>query len=71
MKYVLNTFKTNWKIYLALAAVMALQLISANQFRLCGAILIGALLNFFYFLSTAARLQAAANAPRAQSKKIM
>ncbi len=50
---------------------MALQLISANQFRLCGAILIGALLNFFYFLSTAARLQAAANAPRGQSKRIM
>ena len=38
---------------------------------MCGAVLIGALLNFFYFLSTAARLEAAANSPAPQAKKIM
>lgn len=48
-----------------------MQLISAGQLRLCGAVLIGALLNFFYFLSTAARLEAAANSPAPQAKKIM
>ena len=38
---------------------------------MCGAVPIGALLSFFYLLSTAARLEAAANAPAAQAKKIM
>ena len=38
---------------------------------MCGAVLTGALLNFFYFLSTAARLETAANSPAAQAKKIM
>lgn len=33
--------------------------------------MVGALLTFFYFLSTAARLEAAANSPAAQAKKIM
>ena len=33
--------------------------------------MIGALLNFFYFLSAAARLEAAANSPAPQAKKIM
>lgn len=56
---------------MAVAAVLSLQLISAGQLRLCGAVLIGALLNFFYFLSTAARLDAAANASAPQAKKIM
>lgn len=56
---------------MAVAAVLSLQLISAGQLRLCGAVLIGALLDFFYFLSTAARLEAAANSPVAQAKKIM
>ena len=71
MRQVLSTFKESWKIFLAVAAVLSLQLISAGQLKLCGAVLIGALLNFFYFLSTAARLEAAANAPAPQAKKIM
>ena len=56
---------------MAVAAVLSLQLISAGQWRLCGAVPIGALLNFFYFLSTAARLEAAASKPAPQAKKIM
>lgn len=56
---------------MAVAAVLSLQLISAGQPRLCGAVFIGALLNFFYFMSTAARLEAAANSPAPQAKKIM
>ena len=71
MKQVLGIFAQNWKIFLAVTAVLSLQLISAGQLNLCGAVLIGALLNFFYFLSTAARLEAAAQAPAAQAKKIM
>ena len=71
MKQVLGIFAQNWKIFSAVAAVLSLQLISAGQLPLCGAVLIGALLNFFYFLSTAARLEAAANSPAAQAKKIM
>lgn len=71
MRQVLSTFKEQWKIFLAVAAVLSLQLISAGQLRLCGAVLIGALLNFFYFLSTAARLDAAANSSAPQAKKIM
>lgn len=71
MRQVLSTFKTSWKVFLAVAAVLSLQLISTGQLRLCGAVLVGALLNFFYFLSTAARLEAAANSPAPQAKKIM
>ena len=71
MKQVLGIFAQNWKIFLAVMAVLSLQLISTGQLNLCGAVLIGALLNFFYFLSTAARLEAAAQAPAAQAKKIM
>lgn len=71
MKQVLGIFAQNWKIFLAVTAVLSLQLISAGQLNLCGAVLIGALLNFFYFLSTAARLETAANSPAAQAKKIM
>lgn len=56
---------------MVVAAVLSLQLISAGRFDLCGAVLIGALLNFFYWLSTAARLEVAANAPAPQAKKIM
>lgn len=67
----MNTFKEHWKIFSAVAAILSLQLISAGQLRLCGAVLIGALLNFFYFLSTAARLEAAANTSAPQAKKIM
>ena len=71
MRQVLSTFKESWKIFLAVAAVLSLQLISAGQLKLCGAVLTGALLSFFYFLSTAARLEAAANSSAAQAKKIM
>ena len=71
MKQVLGIFAQNWKIFLAVMAVLSLQLISAGQLNLCGAVLVGALLNFFYFLSTAARLETAAQSPAAQAKKIM
>lgn len=71
MRQVLSTFKGSWKIFLAVTVILCLQLISAGQLRLCGAVPIGVLLNFFYFLSTAARLEAAANSPAAQAKKIM
>ena len=71
MRQVLSTFKESWKIFSAVAAVLSLQLISAGQLKSCGAVLTGALLNFFYFLSTAARLEAAANSPAPQAKKIM
>ena len=71
MRQVLSAFREGWKIFLAVAAVLSLQLISAGQLRLCGAVPIGALLSFFYLLSTAARLEAAANSPASQAKKIM
>ncbi|MBR2519278.1 MAG: hypothetical protein IKE46_05785 [Selenomonadaceae bacterium] len=71
MRQVIGAFREGWKVFLAVAAVLSLQLISAGQLRLCGAVPIGALLSFFYLLSTAARLEAAANAPVAQAKKIM
>ena len=71
MRQVLSTLKKSWKVFLAVAAVLSLQLISAGQLKLCGAVLTGALLNFFYFLSTAARLEVVANSPVAQAKKIM
>ena len=71
MRQVLSTFKSSWKTFLAVAAVLSLQLISAGQLGLCGAVLIGMLLNFFYWLSTAGRLEAAAQAPAAQAKRIM
>lgn len=71
MRQVLSTFKESWKIFLAVAAILSLQLISAGQLKLCGAVLTGALLNFFYFLSTAARLETAANFSAPQAKKIM
>ena len=58
-------------MFLAIAAIMAIQLISVGQYFLCGSILIGALLNFFYFLSAAARLEAAAKMNQAQAKRIM
>ena len=71
MRQVLNTFKGSWKIFLAVAAILSLQLISAGRLDLCGAVLIGGALNFFYFLSTTARLEAAANSPAANAKRIM
>ena len=56
---------------MAVAAVLSLQLISAGQLKLCGAVPTGAMLSFFYFLSTAGRLEAAASSPAPQAKKIM
>lgn len=50
---------------------MIIQLISAGQIFLCGSVLIGALLAFFWFMSSAARLEAAAKKNSAQAKKIM
>jgi hypothetical protein len=38
---------------------------------LCGSVFIGALLAFFYFLSTAARLETAATMNQAQAKRTM
>ncbi len=72
MKQVILTFKRGYKIFLAVAAMMVIQLISAGQYFLCGSVLIGALLAFFYHLSTAARLETAAQMKDiAQAKKIM
>lgn len=71
MKQVIITFRRSYKIFIAVAAIMTIQLISAGQFFLCGAILIGALLSFFYFISAAARLEAAEKMNQAQAKKIM
>ena len=71
MRQILSVFIKEWKVFLGVAAVLSMQLVSAGQLRLCGAVLIGALLNFFYWLSTAARLEAAANSPAPQAKKIM
>ncbi|MBQ7476961.1 MAG: hypothetical protein IJT06_06160 [Selenomonadaceae bacterium] len=71
MKQVIVTFRRSYKIFIAVAAIMTIQLISAGQFFLCGAILIGALLSFFYFISAAARLEAAEKMNQAQAKKIM
>lgn len=71
MKQVIVTFRRSYKIFIAVAAIMAVQLISAGQFFLCGSILIGALLSFFYFVSAAARLEAAEKMNQAQAKRIM
>ena len=71
MRQVLSVFIKDWKVFLGVAAVLSMQLVSAGQLRLFGAVLIGALLNFFYWLSTAARLETAANSPAPQAKKIM
>jgi len=71
MKQVIITFRRSYKIFFAVAAIMAIQLISAGQFFLCGSIFIGALLSFFYFVSAAARLEAAAGLNQQQAKKVM
>ena len=71
MKQVIVTFGRSCKIFLAVAAIMIIQLISNGQFFLCGSVLIGALLTFFWFVSGAARLEAAAKRNSAQAKKIM
>ena len=71
MKRVILTFKRSYKIFLAVAAIMIIQLVSAGQIFLCGSVLIGAILNFFWFVSSAARLEVAAKKNSAQAKKIM
>ena len=72
MRQVILTFKRGYKFFIAIAASLVINLISIDKFSLCGAVLIGALLAFFYFLSTAARLETAAKIKNvAQAKKIM
>ncbi|MBR5912898.1 MAG: hypothetical protein IKZ58_00825 [Selenomonadaceae bacterium] len=71
MKQVIITFGRSYKIFLAVAAIMAFNLILAGKIFLCGSILIGALLNFFYFISAAARLEAAEKMSQAQAKRVM
>ena len=71
MRQVILTFMRGYKVFLAVAAMMTIQLISQGQTFLCGSILIGALLAFFYILSAAARLETAAKMNHAQAKKIM
>ena len=71
MKQVIFFFGRSYKIFFAVAAIMVIQLVSAGQIFLCGSVLIGAILNFFWFVSSAARLEAAAKKNSAQAKKIM
>lgn len=72
MKQVILTFKRGYKIFLAVSAVIVIQLAAVGKIFLCGSVLIGALVAFFYFLSTAARLETAAKINNvAQAKKIM
>ena len=71
MRQVIIIFGRSYKIFLAVAAIMTIQLVSVGQIFLCGSILIGALLGIFWFISTAARLEAAAQKNIAQAKKIM
>lgn len=71
MRQVIIKFKRGCKIFLAIAAMLAIQLFSAGKIFLCGSIVIGALLSFFYFVSTAARLEAAAKMNQAQAKRTM
>ena len=72
MKQVILTFRRGYKMFLAVAAMMLIQLISIGQYYLSGSVLVGALLAFFYFLSTAARLETAAKINNvAQAKKTM
>lgn len=71
MRQVILRFKRGYKIFLAVAAMLVLQLVSAGKIFLCGAVLIGALLTFFYFLSTAARLESAATMNISSAKRTM
>lgn len=71
MKQVILRFRRGYKIFLAVAAMMIIQLISVGQIFLCGSVFIGALLAFFYFLSTAARLETAAQMDVASAKRTM
>ncbi len=69
MKHVTVTFGRSYKIFLAVAAILTLQLLASGQFY--GSILIGALLNFFYFISAAARLEAVAQMGTDRAKRVM
>ena len=71
MRQVITTFKRSYKFFLAVTAMMAIQLFAAGKIYLLGSILIGAILNFFWFISSAARLEVAAKKNSAQAKKIM
>lgn len=72
MRQVILTFKRGYKFFLAVAAIMVIQLTSVGRIFLCGSVFIGALLAFFYFVSTAARIETAAKMNNvAQAKKIM
>jgi len=71
MKQIILTFRRGWKFFLAVAAMMLIQLISVGQIYLCGAVFIGALLAFFYFVSSAARLESAAKMNVAGAKRTM
>lgn len=71
MRQVIKIFGRSYKIFLAIAAMMIIQLFAAGKIFLSGAIPIGAMLAFFWFVSTAARLEAAAKTNSAQAKKIM
>ena len=71
MRQVIITFKRSYKFFLAVAAMMAIQLFAAGKIYLLGSILIGAILNLFWFISSAARLEVAAQKNSAQAKRIM
>ena len=71
MGQVIITFKRSYKFFLAVTAMLAIQFVSAGKIALLGAILIGAILNFFWFISSAARLEVAAQKNSAQAKRIM
>ena len=71
MKEILKTFGQNYKIFLAVTAMILIQLIAVEKIYLSGAILIGLLLSFFYIISAAARLETAAKMNSVQAKKIM
>ena len=71
MKHVTVTFGRSYKIFLAVAAILTLQLLASGQFYLCGSVLIGALLTFFYFISAAARLEAVAQMGTDRAKRVM
>ena len=71
MRQVIITFKRSYKFFLAVAAMLLIQLFAAGKIYLLGSILIGAILNFFWFISSAARLEVAAKKNSAQAKRIM
>jgi len=71
MRQVITTFKRSYKFFLAVAAMLLIQLFAAGKIFLCGSILIGAMLNFFWFISSSARLEAAAKKNSVQAKRIM